>query len=171
MRKGFSLIEMMTMLVLLIVISFLVTKPLKMVLADSPRTHRDFQANMSAGYMVKQLQVDIESGFGLAEYAGDERTGLRLLLIDSKDGMISYQFDDGEVVRSKAGPGESVSAEDLNEWVLPNVKIEWKVWKRGGKAYGVEVSTRIERKVSGHLKNKLQNSYVFFTGLMQKEAY
>ena len=171
MRKAFMLIEMIVMLSLLLIALFMLTKPMKTVTADMPRMHRDFQTNISVLHMLKQLRTDVETSTGLLACAGDERIAPNLLLIDSCDAIISYQLDDGVVVRTIDSSDSSGAGHSSTNWLLPHAKIKWNLAKRGRQPYALEITTGIQRKVMGRWENKLQNSYVFFTGLMKKEAY
>ncbi len=162
-RRGMTLIELLVMFVLLVVILGLFTKSFHRLMGDVPRAHRDFQANTSVQDMIRRLRRDVESGRSLLQYAGDERVGGDLLLIESGEGVISYEFDKGRVVRTLDVADPNMLGESI--WSVPHARIDWDVWRRNNAGYALEVHTAIERTVLGRLEIKLRNSHVFFAGI------
>lgn len=162
-RRAMTLIELLAMLAILVVILAMFTKTFRKLMGDIPRAHRDFQANTSVQDMIRRLRRDVESGRGLLQYAGDERMGGDLLLIESGEGVISYEFDGDRVVRSLAVDDPNVPAESI--WSVPHARIEWDVWRQNGAGYALEVRTAIERTVLDRAEIKLRNSHLFFAGI------
>ena len=167
-RKGFTIIEMLSIMTALAVIMLVCAKPVRTLIADIPRTHRDFQTNTRMHHMLKRLQADIEASNSLLEYPADKRISGNLLLIETRHGVICYEFGDDEVIKTVSGDDLPESGRSSESWLLPHAKIHWKVWSRDGKGYAVEVTTSIERRVMGRCEKKLRNSHVYFVGAMGK---
>ncbi len=162
-RRAMTLIELLAVLAVLLVMLTLFTKSFNKLMGAVPRAHRDFQANTSVHDMIRRLRRDVESGRSLLQYAGDERVGGDVLLIESGEGVISYEFDKGRVVRSLAVADSNMLGESI--WSVPHARIDWDVWRRNDAGYALEVHTAIERTVLGRLEIKLSNSHVFFAGI------
>jgi len=162
-RRAMTLLEMLAMLALLVVILGLFTKTFNRLMGGVPRAHRDFQANTSVQDMIRRLRRDVESGRSLLQYAGDGRVGGDLLLIESGEGVISYEFDGDRVVRSLAVDDPNMPGESI--WSVPHARIDWDVWRRNNAGYALEVRTAIERTVLDRPEIKLRNSHLFFAGI------
>ncbi|MCD6395224.1 MAG: prepilin-type N-terminal cleavage/methylation domain-containing protein [Planctomycetes bacterium] len=162
-RRAMTLIELLVALALLVVILGLFTKTTHKLIGGIPRAHRDFQANTSVQDMIRRLRRDVESGSRLLRYEGDGRAGGDLLLIASGEGVISYEFDRDQVVRTLAVDDPNVPGESI--WSVPHARIDWDVWRQNGAGYALEIRTAIERTVLGRLEIKLHNSHLFFAGI------
>ena len=162
-RRAMTLLELLAMLAILVVILAMFTKTFRKLMGDIPRAHRDFQANTSVQDMIRRLRRDVESGRRLLQYEGDGRAGGDLLLIESGEGVISYEFDGDQVVRSLAVDDPNMPGESI--WSVPHARINWDVWRQNDAGYALEVRTAIERTVLGRLEIKLRNSHLFFAGI------
>ena len=162
-RRAMTLLELLAMLAILVVIFTFFTKTFHDLIGGVPRAHRDFQANTSVQDMIRRLRRDVESGRGLLQYAGDERTGGDLLLIASDEGVISYEFDGDRVVRSLAVNDPNMPGESI--WSVPHARIDWDVWRQNNAGYALEIHTAIERTVLDRPEIKLSNSHLFFAGI------
>ncbi len=162
-RRAMTLLEVLAMIALLVVILAMFTKTFNRLMGAVPRAHRDFQANTSVHDMIRRLRRDVESGRSLLRYAGDGRVGGDLLLIESGEGVISYEFDGDRVVRSLAVDDPNVPGESI--WSVPHARIDWDVWRRNNAGYALEVRTAIERTVLDRREIKLRNSHLFFVGI------
>lgn len=162
-RRAMTLMEMLVVLAVLVVMLTLFTKSFNRLMGGVPRAHRDFEANTSVQDMIRRLRRDVESGRSLLQYAGDERVGGDLLLIESGEGVISYEFDSDRVVRSLAVDDPNMPGESI--WSVPHARIDWDVWRRNNAGYALEVRTAIERTVLDRPEIKLRNSHLFFAGI------
>lgn len=159
-RKGYTLIEVIIMLGVLAVVTGLCTKAFRVIIIDIPQMHKDFQVNVTVSHMLRRLQNDIETAKSLPDNIGGLQSGDDVLLIETDDGVIVYRFNDGKVSKDKVVPGE-----DVDMWNVPRADISWKVWKKGGAGYAVEVTRSIKRRVLGNWQKKLKNSHVYFVGI------
>ena len=85
-------------------------------------------------------------------------------MIGLEDGMICYQFGKGTVIRYMMGGADSKVASTEYVWEIPRGRICWKIWHEQGEPAAVEVTTAVARKIAGKMRDRLQNSYVFFVG-------
>jgi len=165
MRRGFSLFEMVVLIVVLTAISFALTSVLATLLNDIPQSYGVVQVNTSLLNMLKQMQTDIDSAKQLPESFGEHTASDKLLLIEWPDGCICYELKDSEVVRYTLSDGRQRTAKDATVWSVPNAKVAWNVRQKNGEAYAVEVKTYIEYHVPGHSpQEKMANSHLYFAG-------
>lgn len=164
-RKGFAIIEILTICAMLTVLLFLLVKPTRALFVDMNHTQKDFNANSTVYDMLRKLEKDIESADSLRQDAADPNA----LLLEGSEGQIRYKFAGEKVTKTvvdkitKSNGGESV-------WTAPHAVIKHRLWERGGKVYAVEVTKSIERKVLGRWERKLANSYVYFVGAAKGEV-
>ena len=166
MRKGWALTETIVLILVLAITLSIFAGPLRLLLADMPRLQKDFQTNVSVLDMLRQLRTDVDAAVKLPEAAANNKAGQQLLLIETLEGVIRYKLTAEEIIRSKTDSYENQKLRDKDVWQMPNAKINWKLWKRNGKGYAIEVTTGIEHTILGHREKKLQNSHVFFVGVM-----
>jgi predicted NUDIX family NTP pyrophosphohydrolase len=82
------------------------------------------------------------------------------------DGVVSYKFSNGRILRSFAGGTAGAESVDMI-WSVPHGRIEWRVWHKGKAGYAVEISTCIEDKSFGHIRKKMANNNLFFAGALR----
>ncbi len=161
-REGFALNEMLFMIPVVIVLMMMCTKPIRTLTGGLLQGQRDLQANVSVHHMLRTVRKEIERAADLPEYAGGKTAGGRVLLIKSSEGTICYEHIDDKVIKSIISAERDVSAKIIDTWKVSHAEINFKVLRRNGKGYAVEVITSIDRISGGHLHKKLQNSHVFF---------
>jgi prepilin-type N-terminal cleavage/methylation domain-containing protein len=175
MRKGFSLIEMLAVLVVLPIIMVALAGLFNPVITDIPRSYRVIQTNTTLLNMLEQMRNDINTAKSLPESFSQYSANDELLLIETSDGVISYMVMDDKVLRGKIddlrllidnckSEIESRKLKIERVWSVPHAKVEWRVWKEDGKGYAVQVKTHIEYNIGGHLERKMANSHLFFIG-------
>ena len=163
--RGFSIIEILTICAMLPVLLFLMVKPTRALFVDMNHTQKDFNANSTVYDMLTKFEKDIES----ADYVRRDAADPNALVLEGSEGQIRYKFAEGKVTKTivdkitKSNGGESV-------WTAPRAVINNRLWERDGKAYAVEVTKCIERKVLGRWERKLANSYVYFVGAARGKA-
>ena len=164
-RKGFTLIEVIIMLSILLIVTGMCAKAFRVIIVDIPQMHKDFQVNVTVSYMLRRLQNDIETAKSLPDNIGSLQSGDEILLIETGDGVIGYRLGEDKVAKVKVVSGEDSSMQEAYTWSVPRASIEWKVSKRNGKAEAVEVTRSIKRKVLGYWEKRLKNSHVYFVGI------
>ena len=192
MRKGFTLVEIMVVIIILPFVLFLLDGLFGTLLTEIPRSWRTAQQSTTLLNLLEQIHQDVGEAKGLpAEFAG-RTAGDGLLLVELPEGVISYQIKEDRVTRSKltsAPGGEAVPAlrpagilpaagnkgkmpsprevEQERVWSEPNSKIEWKVWQKDGARYAVDVKTHVELKVHDRLEKKMARAHVFYGGVLR----
>lgn len=164
MRKGFTLIEMLGAVFILSILMVVTAKPIRNVTVEIPRISRDFASNTSMLDCVRKLRKDVEDAAGMEAYPADEAVGGKLLMIGSQDGVICYQFGNSTVVRYIMNEPASKDKSAEYVWKIPYGRIRWQIWHESGEPVAVEVTTAVARKIAGRVRDRLQNSYVFFVG-------
>jgi len=162
MRKGFSLVEMLVVLIILAFLSVALAGLFTTVIKDIPHSNRIIQTNTTVLNMLEHLRNDINAATGLPESFGEYVANNEILLIELKDSVISYQVKDSKVLRCNMTAAEDSEVEDITIWSVPHAKVSWQVWKENGKDYAVQVKTHIEYEIWGHLERKMANSHLYF---------
>ncbi|MHC4499800.1 MAG: PulJ/GspJ family protein [Planctomycetota bacterium] len=165
MRKGFTIMEMLTVMVVTAMFSIAFAPLFLALVRDIPTFHRTVQANTSLLNMLGQVRKDIDAAGQLPEMFAGRVTGDELLLIEVVDGVICYQLEEGRVLRYKLTVAGESSGENTTVWRVPRAHVAWRVWKRDGKGYAVEVKTYIEYNVGRDRQEKMANSHVYFLGV------
>jgi prepilin-type N-terminal cleavage/methylation domain-containing protein len=196
MRKGFTLTEMMVVIIILPFVMFLLDGLFGTLLTEIPRSCRMAQQGSMLLGLLEQINRDVGEAKSLpAEFAG-RTAGDGLLLVELPEGVIGYQIEEGHVTRSKltsATPGEP---EQERVWSIPNSKIEWQVWQKDGApslslrarpelvegtparagpngadrvlgGYAVEVKSHVELKVHGRMEKKMARTHLFYGGVLR----
>ena len=181
MRKGFTLVEMLVVIIVLPFVMLVLDGLFSTLIRDIPRSYRVMQENTSLLSMLEQMQQDIDKAKGLPESFDEYTTSNKLLLIELAEGMICYQLKDEKVLtvrRSSLVSRVTGDESRITVWSVPHAKVEWRVWRKdrdGPPTAGfdrnpallgaVEVKTHIEHKIRGeHWEKKMANSHLYFVG-------
>jgi prepilin-type N-terminal cleavage/methylation domain-containing protein len=162
MRKGFTLVEILVVIIVLPFVMLVLDGLFSTLIRDIPRSYRVVQENTSLLSMLEQMQQDINKAKGLPESFDEYTTSNKLLLIELTEGMICYQLKDDKVLRSKLTDNQQSNAGERRVWSVPHAKVEWQVWRKDKGGYAVEVKTHIEHKVGGNWEKKMANSHLYF---------
>jgi prepilin-type N-terminal cleavage/methylation domain-containing protein len=165
MRKGFTLVEVLIVIVILPLMMLVLDDFFRTLIKDIPRSYRVVQENTSLLSMLEQMQKDIDKAKGLPVSFDEYTTGDKLLLIELTEGMICYQLKDEKVLRRKLTDNRQGNALEQTVWSIPNARVEWQVWRKDGEGYAVELKTHIEHLIRGeHWEKKMANSHLYFVG-------
>ena len=143
---------------------------------DIPRSSGVVQESTSLLNALGQMQDDIQKAGRLPEavegwfdrltilstiegYAADANT----LLIEHPDEVIRYELEDGRILRHKLAKDRS-NTQNPTVWSVPNAEIQWRLWKKDGIGYAVEVRTHIKYKLREKFQEKMANSHLYFLG-------
>jgi hypothetical protein len=118
--------------------------------------------------MLGRMRTDIEAARQLPESFGEYRSDDKSLLIESAEGVIHYQWDDGKVLRYRVSGAQQDRSNNPMTWSVPNARIEWAVWKKDGEGYAVEIQSHIHYPVGRRSEKKLANSHVYFVGAFRE---
>ncbi|MCX5637507.1 MAG: prepilin-type N-terminal cleavage/methylation domain-containing protein [Planctomycetota bacterium] len=170
MRNGFTLVEMLAVIIVVTFAFFAFNVIFKDAVVDVPRSTRVVDENTTLLSMMSRMQRDIDSAKGLPEPSAGQVASDKLLLLEMADGTICYQLEDDGVIRRKLMNAELDVADQDRTWLLPNSKIEWRIWRKDGIGYAVEVKTHIRYKLREKMEKKMANSHLYFAGIFAETA-
>ncbi|MGD0552580.1 MAG: hypothetical protein ABSB25_08015 [Sedimentisphaerales bacterium] len=164
MRKGYLLVEILVVLAVMAMVGGIFDRFWGTFAFDLPRDSRLIQENITLNNVVSHIRADVVSAKTLSESVNgpDEPN---TLLMKMPNGVISYKFSNGRILRSFTRGTTGVTAGDM-VWLVPHGWIEWQVWSKGTAGYAVEVRTCIEDKNFGQIRKKMANSNLFFAGAL-----
>jgi prepilin-type N-terminal cleavage/methylation domain-containing protein len=164
MRKGFTLVEMMVVIIILPFVLVLLDGLFGTLLKEMPASWRIAQQSTTLLNLLEQMQQDIDQAKGLpAEFAG-RTTGDEQLLIELPDAVIGYQIKEDRITRSRVTDTPADEAEEEKVWSLPDGKVEWHIRQRDGERYAVEVKTHVGQLTRGRVEEKMARAHLFFVG-------
>jgi prepilin-type N-terminal cleavage/methylation domain-containing protein len=166
MKKGFSLVEMLTVIVILTAIAIPLSRLYKLATYDIPKSFRLVETNTSILDILRYLKKDVNSAAGFPQSFGKYVSGDKCLLIENKNNVICYLLEDEKVTRVKLS--KDFSKEGEVTWRIPAGKIEWQVWSRNGAGYAVEIRKHTELKNYNLVEKKMKNTYVYFVPVGQE---
>ena len=168
MRKGYLIVEMMVVIFVMAMVMVTLERFFRTFTYDLPRNSRLIQENHTLSNAVSHIRADVVSAKTLSESVNgpDEPN---TLLMKMSDGVISYKFGNGRILRSFVGGATSAASGDVM-WSVPHGRIEWRVWHKGKTGCAVEISTCIEDKSFGHIRKKMANNNLFFAGALRETA-
>jgi prepilin-type N-terminal cleavage/methylation domain-containing protein len=169
MRKGFSLVELLVVVVVLPFVFLLFDGLFKAIAGEIPMSVRLIQENTSMLNVLRQIQKDVDQAKGLPKSFAGQAASDKLLLIELAEGVISYQLKDGLVFRHKLTDTLQDKAEEPRIWSIPHASVKWNVWERNGQGYAVETNTHLEYGRKGQWKQKMAHSHLYFAGALGKE--
>ena len=135
------------------------------MISQTPRIWNNVQQNTTMINMLRQMQEDVDKATDFPESKDGFAASNTLLLIEQPGFLIGYEFDNEQIIRHVLSSNQTVT-NDKRVWVIPDAKIEWKVLRKNGKGYCLELQNRIEYKKSNGLENEMPNSHLFFIGAM-----
>jgi type II secretory pathway pseudopilin PulG len=165
MRNGFTLIEMLAVIAVVMFVLFAFNIIFKDAVINIPRATKVVEENTTLLSMIRQMQRDIDSAKSLPESSAEQVASDNVFLLELADGTICYQLEDGKVIRRRLIDAEFDVTDPNVSWLLPNSKIEWRIWRKDGIGYAVEVKTYIRYKLREKIEKKMANSYLYFAGI------
>jgi hypothetical protein len=165
MRKGYLLVELLVVLFVSAMVAGIFDRFWGTLAFDLPRNSRLIQENCTLSNAVSHIQTDVASAKTLSQVDVDSNEP-NTLLVELPNGMISYKFSDGRILRSFTKGAAGIAGAADMAWSVPHGWIEWQVWNRGKTGYAVEVKTCIEDKNFGQTRKKMANSNLFFAGIL-----
>jgi len=169
MRKGFSLVELLILVVALPFVFLLFDGLFKTLVGEIPMSVRLIQENTSLLSVLREIQRDIDQAKDLPKSFAGQTASDDVLLIKLAESVICYQLKDGQVVRQKLTNTSQNQAEEPRIWSIPHASIEWKVWERNGQGYAVETNTHLEYGRRGQWIKKMAHTHLYFAGALGKE--
>lgn len=167
MRRGFSLVELLVVVMVLPVAALVLDRFFTTLMRDIPRSTRVIQENTTLLNMLDQMRADVGRARQLPESYAGRTSNDRMLLIETADGVICYRLDEGQARRYELADTQQHDGGDARVWSLPNSEILWRVWRKGGSGHAVEVKTHIKQKLRKKSQKKMVNSHLYFVGALQ----
>ena len=168
MRRGYLFAEMLTVITILAILGGTFVTLSGKTIFGAGRSYRLIQTNASMLHMLGQLRSDVNSGKGFAESFGACSAGEETLLIESEEGVICYQLKGNEVVRRTLADVDGAGDQKVTIWPIRNGRFIWRIWRKDGEGYALELQSYIEYETSGRLQKKMANSYLYFVGSHKK---
>lgn len=161
MRKAFSLVELLAVIVMFPVAALALDRMFRAAVIDIPRSSYVVEENTTVLDVLDHIRSDIDRAKGLARTFGDYTAGDEVLLIELADATICYQLEDGKIIRHNLGEEASSSA-----WDAPNADIRWKVWEKESVGYAVEITTHIKHKAGRRQTERMAGAHLYFVGAL-----
>lgn len=157
MRRGYSLVEMLIVLVVFASVSAVFAGLFRTLLRDIPVMQKNYQTNTSIQHLLDQMRSDVDAAVNISLLPDENQS----LLLENNDGTVRYQLAESKVLRKVSG-----STENIKTWSLPKAAIEWKVWKKNELGYAVQVHTAVEYIIDSRTQGRLAGSHLFFAGTL-----
>ncbi|OHB73834.1 MAG: hypothetical protein A2Z25_10215 [Planctomycetes bacterium RBG_16_55_9] len=167
MRKGFTLTEVLVVVIILPFVFVTLDGLFVTLLAEIPRSYRIAQESITLQNMLEQLQQDMDKARGLPVSLAGHTTDDTRILVELPGSAVCYQQLDGQVVRRTLTDTAQDNTGTERAWSLPSTKVQWRVWVKDGRGYAVEVKTHIEYKTRGRWEKKMANAHLFYWGLLR----
>ena len=165
MRKGWALVQILLVLMVMGAVSVPVAQLTITLLRNIPDLNRVVSSNTVLLHLLARIRNDVSAAVNLPDSVGDFVQDSSTLLLEHADYTVLYKLENETVTRTKFVDGRLKDKHGANAWEIPGAQVDWRVRRRDGKAYAVEIGTHIELKTSGTTQKKLANSRVFFCDL------
>ena len=165
MRKGFSIVEVITVLAVLAVISIPLARLARLTTYDIPKSCKLIESNTSILNALKYIKKDVNSAKSFPQTFQKYSASKSCFLIEQQNKTVCYIARQGEISRIVIDEEEGKIT-----WRVPDGKIEWQVWRKDGKGYALEIEKYLELKSYSRIYRKMPNSYVYFAGAYPFES-
>jgi prepilin-type N-terminal cleavage/methylation domain-containing protein len=165
MRKGFTLVELLAVLIVLPAAALVLDRFFTTLMRDIPRSTRVIQENTTLLDMLDQMRADVGQAKQLPRSYAGHTSNDQTLLIETTDGVICYRLDGGRARRYKLTDSQERDAADTRVWSLPNSQVFWRVWRNAEAGYAVEVNSHIRQKLRRKWQKKMINSHLYYVGV------
>ncbi len=165
MKKAFTLIEMLLIIATIPVFMLVTSRLLNSLLRETPRIWNNIQQNTTMLNMLSQMRSDIDNAQNIPQSYGEFTATDKLLLIEQKDLLIGYEFEDEQIIRRILNDTQ-INNEHERKWQIPDAKIQWNVLTKDGNGYCLEITNYIESHDYSRTDKKMMNSHLYFIGAM-----
>ncbi len=167
MRKGYTLVEILAVMVIIPFVLLAFNGLFRVFGSDVPRSFRLIQEHATLLDMLQQLEEDVQAADELPQSAGNYTANDTTLLVETDGDIVCYRLEQGRVLRfSTADAGREGFTPVA--WRLPNAQIQWKVWRKNGHGYAVQLQRYIEYGIRRKRQKKLANAHLYFVGTVEK---
>ena len=162
MRRGFSLIEMVGVLPILIAVMVVFSAVFYASLDDVPKLQQVAHTNSVLSHMMARLTQDVDAAESLPESAFGQTANERMLLLKIDGGTVAYKIQDDEIVREELASGRNKQEKRDYRWRVPEAKVSFHRWVSSGSAYAVEVRRAVQYHKQDQTEEKLVNRHVLY---------
>ncbi len=164
MPRGYTLIEMLAVILVTPMLMVLVSSFFGSFLRDIPQAARLVEQNTAVLDLFGQLRHDMDQAVALPSQVGDRHADDATLLIERTDVLVCYRLEEGRIVRMILDQQGEGRPDGDRMWQARDAVIVWKPWVREGDAYAIEVQSHLKQRVAGEIRRRFRNSHVFFVG-------
>jgi prepilin-type N-terminal cleavage/methylation domain-containing protein len=166
--RAFTLVEMLVVITVLPFVAIAFSSLFATFIRDVPRMTRMVQENTSVLDLVRHIRDDVDAAVGLPDAFGGTKSDDHTLLIALPKTVICYRIQGAGVTRTVLG-GEQTEPRAEGTWRFRDAVIGWRLWGRSDSANAVELRTFLRERISGRIREKLANSYLYFVGGLARE--
>ncbi len=153
-RRAYTLMEILAVIAAIVIIMALSARLFRSLAADVARANRDFQVWVQAQSMFEALKDDVESAVSMDLKRTESASEQAELVLRLPEEQVIYTPGDGKVLRA--------TERSQLEWQLPGLKIQWNPRRDNDTIYAIEITTWMQRTLSGRLQKKYEQSFVYF---------
>lgn len=162
MRKAFTLVEMLMLIVVAPVVLVVISGVFATFIRDLPRETRVVQQHTTVLDMLRQIRRDADQAVALPVQFDGMHADDRTLLIEQPDSVICYQFETGQAMRTLLKGPDGGDADERRTWRVPDAVVTCRLWTRESAAYAVELHSHVRQWASTTQRERLAGDYVFF---------
>ncbi|MCH8193715.1 MAG: prepilin-type N-terminal cleavage/methylation domain-containing protein [Planctomycetes bacterium] len=162
MRKGFSLIELLIVMMTVPVVMLVVYRVFHEMAIDIPRGVALLSQHGRLLGVVETLHDDIDRATALSLEDSPQTEGAPVLLIEQPGRQVRYALLEEGIRRESGGDKLDPNVPAEREWILPQANIAWHLWRQDDAVVALRVDTSMTH--GRHKKRKFQNTHLFFIG-------
>lgn len=126
-RKGFTLVEMVVVLIILAMMGSILWQLVNELIYASQSTSHAVNCMLSQDDLVNQIRRDLADAQTMPEAVGDHRSDDHSLLIQHKTRLIRYCRDEDSVTRDVLPAADNNASSGTQRWHLPKTDVLFKV--------------------------------------------
>ncbi|MCH8218782.1 MAG: prepilin-type N-terminal cleavage/methylation domain-containing protein [Planctomycetes bacterium] len=162
MRKGFSMIELLIVIVTMPMVMLVVYPVFHEMAVDIPRGVALVSQHGRLLGVLESLHDDIDRATALSLEDLPQSEEVPVLLIDQSGRQVRYALLEEGIRRAASGDTLDPNVPAEREWLLPQANIAWHLWRQDNAVVALRIDTSMTH--GRHQKRKFQNTYLFFIG-------
>lgn len=164
--KGSTLIEVLTVILIVAILSYPLAKLSTLVIRDIPATQKIIEANTSMLSFLKYLRNDIAEAVELPRSVEGFVADSNTILIEKTDSFICYSIEEYLIVRNSFDL--DLQNGSSAEWKVPYGNVLYRPKERDGRVYALEVEVFFQHRIEDVIQKKFRNSHLFFVGAKER---
>ena len=162
MRKGFSMIELLIVIVTMPMVMLVVYPVFHEMAVDIPRGVALVSQHGRLLGVLESLHDAIDRATALSLEDAPQTEGASVLLIEQPGRQVRYALLEEGIRRESSGDKLDPNVPAEREWLLPKANIAWHLWRQDNAVVALRVDTSMTH--GRHNKKKFQNTHLFFIG-------